>query len=211
MVEREFFSFGAGRACFNGPDGVLPRPIHEGGNVMERKDAVTMKGRPMTLVGPELKVGDKAPEFECIDALSRPVRLSDTMGKVRLIASVPSLDTSVCEVETERLNTEARMLPVDKVAMIVISMDLPFAQERFCGMKDIKVAMTLSDHRSASFGTAYGVLMKEVRLLSRALFVVDGSGVIRHVEYVGEVSRHPDYPAALDVVRGLMGKAAKAA
>ncbi len=172
---------------------------------MERKNAVTMNGQPMTLVGLELKVGQKAPKFECVDAGMGPVTLSDTMGKVWLIASVPSLDTPVCSMETHRFNEEAEKLPADKVSVMVVSMDLPFAQKRFCGMEGIKNVKAVSDHREASFGAAYGVLIKELRLLSRAIFVVDEKGMLRHVEYVREVSSHPDYDAAMKAVRELAG------
>jgi len=171
---------------------------------MERKDAVIAGGKPMTLVGPEIKAGDKAPDFTCLDAKMNPVRLSDTRGKIRLVASVPSLDTMVCSLETTRFNKEAEKLPADKVAVIVVSVDLPFAQDRFCSMEGIKNVKVLSDHRDTAMGQAYGVLIKETRLLSRAVFVVDESDVVRYVEYVGELGKHPDYDAALKAVNGLV-------
>jgi len=168
--------------------------------IMERTGIVTLKGNPVTLVGPEIKVGDKAPDFTVLDGGLQPVTLADSAGKVRLIASVPSLDTPVCNLETVRFNAEADKLPTDKVAVIVISVDLPFAQGRFCSSEGIKNVRTLSDHRDVNFGTSYGTLMKEVRLLSRAIFVVDAKGVVRYVEYVKEVGEHPDYVKALNAV-----------
>lgn len=171
---------------------------------MERKDAVIAGGKPMTLIGPELKAGDKAPDFTCLDAKLNPVKLSGTSGKIRLIATVPSLDTKVCSLETARFNKEAEELPADKVAVIVISVDLPFAQDRFCSMEGIKNVKVLSDYRDVAMGQSYGVLIKETRLLSRAVFVVDGGDVVRYVEYVPELGQHPDYDAALNAVRGLV-------
>jgi len=171
---------------------------------MERKGIVTMKGNPVTLVGPEIKVGDKAPDFTSLDQNMQPVKFSDMAGKVRLIASVVSLDTPVCIMETDRFNREADKLSPEKTAVLVISMDLPFALGRFCSMEGIKNVRAISDYREASFGSAYGVLIKENRLLARAIFVVDGGGIVRHVEYVKEVSSHPDYDTALNVVRDLI-------
>jgi len=172
---------------------------------MERKGVVTMKGTPVTLIGPEIKVGDKAPEFACLSSELKTVTLADTAGKTRLFASVPSLDTPVCSLETTRFNKEAETLPADKVAVQVISVDLPFAQKRFCSMEGIKNVKVISDHKDLSFGNAYGVLMAEFRFLSRAIFVVDGGGVVRYVQYVKEVGEHPDYEAALAAVRKVAG------
>ncbi len=178
---------------------------------MERKGVVTMKGQPMTLVGPELRPGMKAPDFSCVDSNMAPVTLSDTKGMVRLIASVTSLDTPVCHMETIRFNQEAEKLPADRVSVMVVSMDLPFAQRRFCSMEGVKNVRCASDYRDASFGAAYGVLIKESRLLSRAVFIIDAGGVVRHVEYVKEVADHPDYAAAVKSVNNLIAGAARAA
>ncbi|MGH9340878.1 MAG: thiol peroxidase [Acidobacteriota bacterium] len=168
----------------------------------ERSKATTLKGNPFTLVGPELKVGDKAPDFTVIDTDLKPVTLSDTQGKTRIFSAVPSLDTPVCDTETRRFNEEASRLP--GVGIYTISMDLPFAQSRWCAAAGVENVKVLSDHRDASFAHSYGTLIKELRLESRAVFVVDDSGTIRHVEYVKEVADQPDYDAALEVVRGLL-------
>jgi len=170
---------------------------------MERTGAVTLKGKPLTLVGPELKVGDRAPEFVCVDNDLKPVNLAQTGKEVRIFSVVPSLDTPVCDAQTRRFNEEAAKLP--GVEIFAISMDLPFAQRRWCGAFGIDRVKMLSDHREASFGTAYGTLIKELRLESRSIFVVDRNNVIRHVEYVKEVTDFPDYEAALAVARSLTG------
>jgi thiol peroxidase len=164
---------------------------------------VTLKGKPLTLVGPELKVGDRAPEFGCVDTDLKPVSLAQTGGAVRIFSVVPSLDTPVCDAQTRRFNEEAATLP--GVEIFTISMDLPFAQRRWCGAFGIDRVKMLSDHREASFGTAYGTLIKELRLESRAIFVVDRNNVIRHAEYVKEVTDFPDYEAALAVTRSMTG------
>ena len=172
---------------------------------MERTGVVTFKGNPLTLIGPEIKVGDAAPDFVCVDGGLNTHRLSDTAGLIRLIAAVPSLDTPVCSLETERFNKEADRLPREKVAVMVISMDLPFAQSRFCTLQGIENVKVYSDYKDASFGQAWGALIKELRLLARAVFVVDGGGKVRYVQYVGEVTDHPDYEAALGAVKALVG------
>lgn len=169
----------------------------------ERSGLVTMKGNPVTLLGPELRIGDKAPDFEVVDNNMAPVTLSDYRGKICIIASVPSLDTPVCDMETRRFNQEAGELG-PKVKVLTISMDLPFAQKRWCGAAGIDQVTTLSDHRKASFGTAYGVLIKELRLLARAVFVTDESGVIRYVQMVKEIATEPDYEAVMDAVKKLL-------
>jgi thiol peroxidase len=166
----------------------------------ERNGAVTFKGAPLTLVGPELKAGQKAPDFKVLKTLAEEITLASTAGKVRLITSVPSLDTSVCEAMTRRFNTEAAQLPPN-VALLTVSMDLPFAQGRFCSTAGIERVQTVSDHRDASFGESYGVLIKEFRLLSRAVFVVGPDDVIRYVQYVREITEHPDYVLALSAAR----------
>jgi thiol peroxidase len=169
----------------------------------ERTGLITMKGNPLTLLGPALNVGDKAPEFEVLDNDLSPVRFSSYQGKVCVIASVPSLDTPVCDMETRRFNQEAGDLDSD-VAILTISMDLPFAQKRWCGAAGVDKVITLSDHRDASFGTAYGVLIKELRLLARGVFVVDRDGVIQYVELVKELTEEPNYDAALGAVKKLV-------
>ncbi len=157
----------------------------------------------MTLVGPELKVGDDAPDVEVVDNDLQPVRLSTYKGKVAIVAAVASLDTGTCDVETRRFNQEIGKLG-DDVVVLTISMDLPFAQKRWCGAAGVEAVKTFSDHRSAAFGEAWGVLMKELRLLARAVFVVDREGDIRYVELLGEVGDEPDYDAALNAAKELL-------
>jgi thiol peroxidase len=166
----------------------------------ERSGIVTMKGNPLTLLGPTIKVGDKAPDFEVLNNDLSPVTFSSFRGKVSVISSVPSLDTPVCDMETRRFNEEAGRLGPD-VVILTISMDLPFAQKRWCGAAGVDKVKTLSDHREASFGSAYGVLIKGLRLLCRAVFVVDRQGVIRYIQMVKEVTSEPDYEAVLAAVR----------
>jgi thiol peroxidase len=168
----------------------------------ERKGLITMKGSPLTLVGNEVKVGEPAPDFEVIANDMSSVKLSSFKGKVCIICSVPSLDTSVCDMETHRFNEEAGKLGSD-VVVLTISMDLPFAQKRWCGAAGVKNVQTLSDHRDASFGKAYGVLIKELRLLARAVFVLDRDGIIRYIQIVDELTNEPDYETALDAAKGL--------
>lgn len=167
---------------------------------IERPGAVTMRGNPVTLLGPKIEVGQEAPEFTVVDTNLSPKRLADFKGHVLLIASVPSLDTGVCSAETRRFNQEAAGFSPD-VRVLTISMDLPFAQKRWCGAEGIERVVTLSDHRDASFGLAYGVLIKELRLLARAVFVVDRQGKVTYVEYVPEVTEHPNYEAAIAAVK----------
>jgi thioredoxin-dependent peroxiredoxin len=162
-----------------------------------------MKGNPLTLVGPALKVGDRAPDVELVGNDLQAVKLSSLGRKVSLYASVPSLDTPVCDMETRRFNEAAANLS-DDVALVTISMDLPFAQKRWCGAAGIDRVVTLSDYRNAFFGEAYGVLIKELRLLARAVFVVDSARTIRYLEIVKEVTKEPDYEAALNAVTGLV-------
>ncbi len=170
----------------------------------ERKGVITMKGQPLTLVGTDVKVGEPAPEFEVLANDLSAVKLSLYRDKVCIISSVPSLDTSVCDVMTRRFNQEAVNLGGD-VVVLTISMDLPFAQKRWCGAADVKNVQTLSDHRDASFGNAFGVLIKELRLLARAVYVVDKEGVIRYVQIVSELTNEPDYEAVLQAVKDITG------
>ncbi len=166
----------------------------------ERQGVVTFKGNPLTLLGHEVKVGDPAPDFEVLDNDLNPFRFSLRRGQVCIIASVPSLDTPVCDFETHRFNEEASKLG-PKVAILTISMDLPFAQKRWCGAAGVTNLQTLSDHRHAAFGLAYGVLIKELRLLARAVFVVDAPGTIQYLQLVKELTQEPDYDAVLQAVR----------
>lgn len=158
----------------------------------ERIGMVTMKGNPITLVGDEVTVGQKAPDFVAIDHNLAPVKFSSYRGKICILASVPSLDTPVCATETRKFNEEASRLSPD-IVILTISMDLPFAQKRWCGAEGITRVQTLSDHRDASFGTSYGVLIKELRLLARAVFLVDQKGVLQHVQLVKEIASEPNY------------------
>ena len=162
----------------------------------ERQGAVTMRGNPLTLLGEEVKVGAKAPDATVLDNDLAPIEISSFRGKVCIVCSVPSLDTPVCDVEARRFNEEAEKLGGD-VVVLVISTDLPFAQKRWCAAAGISAVQTLSDHRDVSFGTAYGVLIKELRLLARAVFVIDKDGTVQYVETVKEIAEEPDYDAAL--------------
>ena len=169
----------------------------------EQTGIITMKGNPLTLVGKLPEVGEPAPDFEVLDNNLSPVRFSSFLGKVCVIASVPSLDTPVCDLETRRFNEEAAILGAD-VNILTISMDLPFAQKRWCGTAGVDKVTTLSDHLSASFGEAYGVLIKELRLLARAVFVVDKEGVVHYVQLVKEVADEPDYNEVLGALKKLV-------
>ena len=169
----------------------------------ERPNVITMKGNSLTLVGEERKAGDVAPEFEVLNNDLSPVKLSSFRGKVCIVSSVPSLDTPVCDMETRRFNEEAGKLG-DDVVILTISMDLPFAQKRWCGAAGVEKVITLSDHREAGFGKAYGVLIKELRLLARAVFVVDREGIIQYVQLVKELTEEPDYGSVLDAVNKLV-------
>lgn len=162
----------------------------------KRTDLVTMKGNPVTLVGREIKVGDQAPDFTVLTADLQPYSLNDTGDKVKIISVVPSLDTGVCEQQTIRFNEAAADL--GDVLILTISVDLPFAQGRFCSAMGIDKVITLSDHRDLSFGMNYGFVMEELRLLSRGIVVLDKDNVVRYVEYVKEVSQHPNYDKALE-------------
>ncbi len=168
---------------------------------MERPGATTMRGKPLTLVGPELHAGSKAPDFEVVGEGLQNTTLAGTGQTVRIFSVVPSLDTPVCDAQTKRFNEEAAKLP--GVDIYTVSMDLPFAQKRWCGAFGIDKVKMLSDHRGGSFGEHYGTLIKELRIESRAIFVLDKDNTIKHVEYVKEVADHPNYEAALAAARDL--------
>ena len=165
---------------------------------MERPGATTLGGKPMTLIGPELKVGDSAPDFSVVDDSLKDVDLAATGNATRIFSVVPSLDTPVCDAQTKRFNEESGRLP--GVQIFTVSMDLPFAQKRFCNSFALDNIKMLSDHRSGSFGEAYGTLIKDLRIHSRAIFVVSPDNKIRYVEYVPEVGSHPNYEAVLAAV-----------
>src|SRR5579872_6181988 len=166
---------------------------------MERPGATTLKGNPLTLIGPELKAGDSAPDFHTVDMGLKPVGLNETGKQVRIISVIPSLDTPVCDAQTKRFNEEAAKL--SDVSIITVSMDLPFAQKRWCGAFGVDNVRMLSDHVDGSFGSNYGTLIKELRIESRAIFVVDPDNKVRHAEYVKEVADFPNYEAALAAAR----------
>jgi len=169
----------------------------------ERSAAVTMHGNPLTLVGRALSVGDPAPDLELLDNDLNPVKLSSFQGKVCVISAVPSLDTPVCDMETRRFNETAGKLG-DNVVILTVSMDLPFAQKRWCGAAGVESVITLSDHRDAAFGTAFGVLIKELRLLGRSIFVLDRKGTVQYIQHVKELSEEPDYDAVIEAVRKIV-------
>lgn len=163
---------------------------------------VTFRGNPITLVGEAIKVGDSAPQFSALSESLEETTLENFAGKVKLISVIPSLDTEICSLQTKRFNEEASQL--ESVEMITLSMDLPFAQSRWCGAEGVKNMTMLSDHRDANFGENYGVLIKELRLLARAIFVIDENNNVTYVEYVDEVGSHPNYDAALRHVKELV-------
>ncbi|MEK4064140.1 MULTISPECIES: thiol peroxidase [unclassified Paenibacillus] len=169
----------------------------------ERTGVAAFKGNPITLMGPQLKAGDSAPQFTVSKNLLEDTSLSDYAGKIKLISVVPSLDTGVCDAQTRRFNSEAAELG-DDVVILTISMDLPFAQARWCGAAGIDRVITLSDHKEAAFGQAYGVLIKEFRLDMRSIFVIDKNDTLAYVEYLGEMSEHPNYEAAIAAVKELL-------
>jgi len=169
----------------------------------EQKGLITFKGNPLTLVGNQVKIGQKTPDFICVDNNLSPVKFSSYLGKACIISSVVSLDTPVCDLQTKKFNEEASRLGPN-VAILTISMDLPFAQKRWCGAAGVDRLQTLSDHRDASFGTSYGVLIKELRLLARAIFLVDRKGILQYKELVKEVTHEPDYDAVLSELKKLV-------
>lgn len=169
----------------------------------ERTGVATIQGNPITLIGPELKAGDKAPEFKVNKDLMTEVSLEDYAGKIKLISVVPSLDTGVCDFQTRRFNQEAAALG-ENVVILTVSVDLPFAQARWCGAAGVDKVVTLSDYKTREFGKAYGVLIKELMLDMRSIFVLDTDNKIAYVEYVKEMTEHPDYNAAVQAVKALL-------
>lgn len=163
---------------------------------------VTFKHEPITLIGNEVKIGDSAPNFTVLANDLSPVTLEDSKGKVRLISVVPSLDTGTCDAQTRKFNESASDLG-ENVVILTISNDLPFAQKRWCAAAGIDAVQTLSDHRDLSFGEAYGVAIQELRLLTRAIFVVDTNDKVTYVEYVPEATEHPNYEKAIEAVKAL--------
>lgn len=161
---------------------------------------ITFKNNPVTLLGNEVKVGEQAPDFTVLANDLSPVTLADSQGKVRLISVVPSLDTGVCDAQTRKFNEAAAELG-DNVIIYTVSVDLPFAQKRWCGAAGIDAVQTVSDHRDLSFGKAYGVAIEELRLLARAVFVVDEHNTVTYVEYCKEISQEPDYEAVLNALK----------
>ena len=168
----------------------------------ERPGVITRKGQPLTLVGQVVRVGEPAPDFEVIANDLSQFKFSTLKGKVCIISAVPSLDTPTCDIETRWFNEEAAKLGPE-VAILTISMDLPFAQKRWCGAAGVERVKTYSDHRDAAFGLAYGVLIKELRLLARAVFVVDQAGTLRYLQLVKELANEPNYDEVLEAVRKL--------
>ncbi|MDA7027224.1 thiol peroxidase [Bacillus sp. CLL-7-23] len=164
--------------------------------------SITFKGNPVTLIGSKLQAGDQAPDFTVLSNSLEEVTLSDIKGKIAILSVVPSIDTGVCDAQTRRFNEEAAGL--GSVNVYTISADLPFAQKRWCGANGIENVETLSDHREMSFGEAFGVYMKELRLLARAVFVLDENGVVTYAEYVKEVTNHPNYEKALEAAQSLV-------
>lgn len=163
---------------------------------------VTFKNNPVTLLGKEVAVGDVAPDFTVLANDLSPVTLADSKGKIRLISVIPSIDTGVCSTQTRRFNEEAASLG-DDVQVLTISVDLPFAQAKWCAAEGITNVQVLSDHRDLSFGEAYGTIIKELRLLARSIFVVDKNDKVTYVQYVSENTDHPDYEKAIEAVKQL--------
>jgi len=169
----------------------------------ERNGEITFKGNPLTLIGPKLKVGSEAPHFTLTANDLSDLRCDAYHGKIVVLSVVPSLDTPVCAVQTRTFNQQATRLAKD-VVVLTVSMDLPFAQKRFCGAEGIDRVVTASDYKYRTFGEAFGVLIKELGLLARAVFVLDRQGKVVHVEYVPEVTQEPDYEKALAAVKAAM-------
>jgi thiol peroxidase len=170
--------------------------------VIKRNGVITMNGNPLTLVGNEVKPGDKAADFTALTGDLESYSLKDAGNQVKIISVVPSLDTGVCEMQTIRFNQEASSL--EDTVILTISVDLPFAQKRFCSANNIDKVITLSDHKDLSFGLNYGFVIDELRLLSRGIVVVDRDNTVRYVEYVKEVRNHPNYERALEEAKKLV-------
>jgi len=168
----------------------------------ERTDAITFKGNPMTLVGNEVTVGQEAPNFTAVGNDLSDVQLSSYKGKVVILSAIPSLDTPVCDIQTKRFNEDVGKLS-GNVVLLTLSMDLPFAQKRWCAAAEAKNVVTLSDYKQRSFGSAFGLYIKELGLLARAVYVIDSSGVVKYAQLVKEVTEQPNYEAALDVAKAL--------
>ncbi|MDX9805329.1 MAG: thiol peroxidase [bacterium] len=168
----------------------------------KRTGVITFGGNPLTLAGNEIKVGAKAPDFYALNSKLQPVKLSDFDGKVRIISVFPSIDTPVCAAQTRKFNVEAANL--GDVQILTVSCDLPFALGRFCAAEGIDKEITLSDHKELDFGLKYGFAIDELRLLSRGVVVVDKDGVVKHVEYVKEITEEPDYDSAIEAVKKII-------
>ena len=179
------------------------KPLKREDSMQERHGLITMGGNPLVLLGTEVQEGMKAPDFSCVDNDLQEKRLSDFAGKIIILSSVPSLDTPVCDMETRRFNKEAEKMG-DGVVILTISTDLPFAQKRWCGAAGVERVITLSDHRDTSFGLAYGVLIKGLRLLARAVFIVDRDGMVRYRQLVPEIAQEPDYDGVLDAAAKML-------
>jgi len=192
--------------CSDQPDQETPttqnQPEQEKPTMNERPNAITFKGSPLTLLGPELAPGDKAPPFTLVKTDLSPLTLADFAGKTLIICSVPSVDTPVCATETRAFNEKAAAFGPN-VAILTVSMDLPFAQSRFCAAEGIDQVITASDYQTHDFGRHYGVLIKELSLLARAVFVVDSAGTIRYTQLVPEIAQEPHYDAVLKAVKSL--------
>jgi thiol peroxidase len=169
----------------------------------ERTGVATLKGNPLTLIGGEVKVGDQAPDFTLNKNLNDTASLKDYAGKIKLVSVVPSIDTGVCSTQTRRFNEEAAGLG-DNVVVLTVSVDLPMAQARWCGAEGVERVVMLSDYKNRSFGEAYGVLIKEIQLLMRSIFVIDGDNKVRYVEYLEEMTAEPNYDKAVAAVKELV-------
>ena len=171
---------------------------------MERKNIITFKGNPLTLVGPELKKGDNAPDFTAVDNGLQPVKLSDFKGQTVILSAVPSLDTPVCEIQTKKFNEQAAGL---NAKVLTLSLDLPFAQKRFCDANKIGNVTVLSDYKTHDFANKYGLMIKELGLITRAVLVISKDNKISYMEIVKEVTQEPNYKAALEQVKSTVGVA----
>ncbi len=172
---------------------------------VERFGAVTFRGKPLTVIGEPLRVGDPAPDVELVAPDLTSFRIRSTDGKIRILSVVPSLDTGVCDAQTRRFDQEVARFG-DEVLLITVSADLPFAQRRWAAEANAQHGILASDHREMAFGRAYGTYIKELRLEQRAVFVLDRDGIIRYAEYVPEIAQHPNYDAVLEAVRALSGQ-----